>query len=299
MVKDDLNDVVVFAAVVEAGTFTGAASRLNMPKSTVSTRISRLEKRLNARLLERTTRHQSLTEAGRVYFDACRRILREVENAHKAVSGFVDQPGGVLRISLPFAFARSMLAPRLSDFSKKYPNLRIHLQVNNHHVDLVRENIDVALRVRRQLSDQEVPYEIVRIEQKMVASRDYIDSYGMPLEPSDLHSHRILAGANNCGIAEIWKENGDDAKIIRLEPFIAVAEPEARAVLIKHGHGVGWLPSFLCESELADGSLIQCLSNFPIPDAIVFAVTPSIRSNDHRVRIFIDFLRESFARFSI
>lgn len=297
--NEDLNDLAVFAAVVEAGTFTGAAQRLDMPKSTVSTRVMRLEKRLNARLLERSTRHQSLTEAGRVYFDACRRVLEEAENGRKALAGFIDEPRGTLRVSLPFAFARSMLAPRIADFLDRYPDIHLHLQVNNHRVDLVRENIDVALRVQRRVGEDEVALPVTTVEQKLVASACYADRHGLPHSPRELTQHRMLAACDAFGISEFWQETGRSELVVKVKPHIAVGEPETRAELIKNGHGIGWLPSFLCDTELKSGTLIQCLEDYPIPRATIHAVTPSIRSNDHRVRIFLDFLKISFEKFPV
>ncbi len=291
--KDDLNDLAVFSAVVEAGTFTAAGKRLGIPKSTVSTRVSALEERLNVRLLERTTRRQALTEAGRLYFDVCQRVLQEIENGREVVASLVEEPRGTLRVSLPFAFARSVLAPLMSRFSALYPELTLQLQVNNQRVDLIRENIDVALRVQREASDEAVSMPIAKFKQKLVATPDYLVEFGVPEEPGDLRSHKVLAMSDQFGTARLWRETGDDSKTIDVKPSIAVGEPETRAALVKQGLGIGWLPPFLCAEEIAAGTLVECLSDYPIPDATLYAVAPTVRSKDHRVRTFVEFLRQS------
>jgi len=292
--KDDLNDLAVFSAVVEAGTFTAAGKRMGIPKSTVSTRVSALEARLNVRLLERTTRSQALTEAGRLYFDACQRVLEEVENGRKAVASVVDAPRGTLRVSVPFAFARSILAPLMPRFDALYPELTLQLQVNNQRVDLIRENIDVALRVQREASDEAVSMPIAKFKQMLVATPHYLAKFGVPSKPGDMRSHRVLAASDQFGKARLWRETGDDSKTIAVKPSIAVGEPETRAALIKQGLGIGWLPTFLCADELAAETLFECLAEHPIPEAVLFAVTPTSRSKDYRVTVFVSFLREAF-----
>ena len=291
--NEDLNDLAVFSAVVETGTFTAAGKRLGMPKSTVSTRVSALEEQLNVRLLERTTRRLSLTEAGRLYFDACQRVLQEVANARQAVDSLVDAPRGKLRVSLPFAFARSLLAPLLPRFSQLYPELTLLLDVNNRRVDLLRDNLDVALRVRRLATDETVSMPIATFKQKLVASSSYVEMFGLPESPAELASHKVLAAADEFGNARLWRETGDESQVVEVKPKIGVGEPETRAMFVKQGLGIGWLPSFHCDEELAAGTLVECLADQPIPDAVVYAVMPTIRSNDLRVRVFVEFLRES------
>lgn len=296
--KDDLNDLTVFSAVVEAGTFTAAGKRLGIPKSTISTRVSALEERLNVRLLERTTRRQSLTEAGRLYFDACQRVLLEVENGRQVVASLVDEPRGTLRVSLPFALARSILAPLMPRFGALYPELTLQLQVDNQRVDLIRENIDVALRVQRDTSDEAVSMPIAEFNQVLVATPNYLAEFGVPEEPEDLRRHRVLVASDQFGKARLWRETGENSKTIEVKPSIAVGEPETRALLIKQGLGIGWLPAFLCAEEIAAGTLAVCLSDFPIPDATVYAVAPTVRSNDYRVRTFVEFLKKSLDGFN-
>jgi len=292
--RDDLNDVQVFAAVVDAGSFTAAGRKLTMPKSTVSTRVSQLEERLNTRLLERTTRRLSLTEAGRIYFHSCQRVLAELTHGREAVAHLNEAPRGILRVSLPFAFARSMLTPLLPEFTARFPELSLHLDVNNRRADLLSENIDVALRVKRHISEETESTKIAEVVQNLVAGKGYVDRYGLPKKPADLVDHHVLAWADGNGEAHLWRENGDPSRVVTVIPRIAVGEPESRAEMVRRNLGIGWLPSFLCDPGLASGDLVACLPDHPIPNAIIYAVTPTIRSQDHRVQAFVDFLRESF-----
>ena len=114
-----------------------------------------------------------------------------------------------------------------------------------------------------------------------------------------MRSHRVLAASDQFGKARLWRETGDDSKTIEVKPSIAVGEPETRAALIKQGLGIGWLPPFLCADELAAGTLLECLAEYPIPEAAIFAVTPTSRSKDHRVQVFVSFLREAFEKNAI
>lgn len=288
----DLNDLVIFAAVVEAGSFTAAAKRLSMPKSRVSMRVSELEYRLDVRLLERTTRSLALTEVGRLFFNSCKRVVDEANAGQQIIENLTNSPKGVLRVSAPFAFARSVFAPLVAKFGEHYPEITLSLEVNSTEVDLMRSNIDVALRVRRVIDRETKCEAILEFAQRLVATPSYLAINGTPKKPDDLKNHKVLAGADVQGYATLWKETAGAVESVKVMPQVVVGEPEVRAVMIKNDVGIGWLPAFLCDTELANGSLVECLADYPIPNAVMYVATPSLRAYDIKVRALIEFIKQ-------
>lgn len=288
----DLNDIAIFLAVCDTGSFTRGGNSLGLPKSTVSTKIMALEKRLSAKLLERTTRQLRLTEAGRVYLASCRRVMAEVESGRQSVEYLNAAPRGQLRITVPFAFAHALLAPLMPKFLKLYPEIQLVIDVSNHEVDLIKENIDVALRIHRAEVDDRKAIKIVEFPQLLVASKNYFEIMGVPKAPDELMRHRVLAPANNNGLADVWGDMGNKMVDCFLKPFIDIREPETRLELIKRDLGIGWMPYFMCTEDVSKGVLLQCLNNWTIPNALLYAVTSSHMKQDIKVKAFVSFLAE-------
>lgn len=293
MYREDLNDLAIFAAVVEAGAFTSAGRVLGMPKSTVSTRISNLEDRLKVRLLERTTRRLALTEAGRLYFSACKRVLEEAERGRLLMENLKESPCGILRVSLPFAFARSILAPLTADFIRQFPDITLQFHVSNDYIDLIKEDIHLALRVKVGDSNQEKAILLGEYRQHLVASSDYLQEFGTPTDPDDLRNHRVIASSSQDGKAVFCGGLAANSMLLDVKPAIIANEPETRAQLIKGGCGIGWLPDFLCRKEMETGSLVSIFSDKSIANARIYAVTPTTKSHDYRVLLFVRYLQGS------
>src|SRR5262245_12668013 len=180
----DLNELVVFARVVQTGSFTAAAAALGMPKSTVSRKVSELEERLGSRLLQRTTRKLSLTDVGRTYFEYCARIVGEVEDAERAVSSLQETPRGLLRVTTGINV--TFLGPILSDFLKRYPEVRLEVLATGRVVDLVEERFDVGIRAGPLAESTLIARSLGNATWFHVASPEYLEKRGRPRAPADL-----------------------------------------------------------------------------------------------------------------
>src|SRR5258708_38364368 len=197
----DLNEMLVFARVVQAGSFTTAAAALGMPKSTVSRKVSELEERLKARLLQRTTRKLSLTDVGRTYYDYCARIVGEVEDAERAVSSLQETPRGLLRVTAPINVA--FLGPIVSDFLKRYPEVRLELFCTGRSVDLVEERFDIGIRAGTLADSTLIAKSLGTVKWFLVATPAYLKKHGRPKSPEDLKKHDCMffgAGLDGTGL---------------------------------------------------------------------------------------------------
>ncbi|MGH7286184.1 MAG: LysR family transcriptional regulator, partial [Polyangiaceae bacterium] len=181
----DLNEMLVFARVVEAGSFIAASAKLGMPKSTVSRKVAELESRLNARLLQRTTRRLNLTDVGRTYYDYCARIVGEVEDAERAVGSLQNVPRGPLRVTCgPNA---AFLGPIFGDYLKRYPEVRLEIVSTNRIVDLIEERFDLGIRAGTLADSTLVARSLGQVAWYLVATPAYLKKRGRPRTPDDLH----------------------------------------------------------------------------------------------------------------
>src|SRR5262245_50525709 len=186
----DLNEMLVFARVVQAGSFTTAAAQLGMPKSTVSRKVSELEERLGSRLLQRTTRALSLTDVGRTYYDYCARIVGEIEEAERAVSSLQGTPRGLLRVTAPVNV--SFLGPIVSGFLERYSEVQIELFCTQRSVDLIEERYDLGIRAGALVDSTLIARSLGTVRWFVVATRAYLKKHGRPRSPEELKEHRCV-----------------------------------------------------------------------------------------------------------
>lgn len=187
-----LNDMVLFVEVVKAMSFRRAADATGVPNSTLSRRISALEKAIGLRLMHRTTRRLELTEAGKIYFDRCKRIVDEAKLAHEQLGDMLAQPTGVLRASLPVDFATAYLAPLIAEFSNLYPGIKFDFDLTPRRVDLVSEPFDVAIRMGELQDSTLIARQLASLPTNLYASPKYLKKFGKPKEPADLATHECL-----------------------------------------------------------------------------------------------------------
>jgi DNA-binding transcriptional LysR family regulator len=285
----DLNEIVVFARVVQAGSFTIAAAQLGMPKSTVSRKVSDLEERLKARLLQRTTRKLSLTDVGRTYYDYCARIVGEVEDAERAVSSLQDTPRGPLRVTA--GSNTTFLAPIISDYLKRYPEVRIELFCTGRAVDLVEERFDVGIRAGTLADSTLVARSLGRVGWFLVATPAYLKKRGRPRSPEDLMKHGCLFfGTGLDGVGWRLENNGRSVQVA-LSPRMAVNDMDILRAVATAGQGIALLPAFQCVEELRARRLERVLGDWSAPSVGVHVVYPSTRHLSPKVKTFIEHLQ--------
>ena len=193
----------VFAAVVETGSFTAAADRLDIAKSAVSRRVSALEERLGVQLLRRTTRRQTLTDAGRALYERSTRILADLEEVESAVSQEHDEVSGLLRVALPLSFGVSQMCAPIARFGEQHPRIRFDLDLNDRRIDLVEEGIDVAVRIGQLPDSSLVARKLFEVRTVICGSPDYFAAHGMPKTPEDLLQHDCLVYGNLADPAKV------------------------------------------------------------------------------------------------
>jgi DNA-binding transcriptional LysR family regulator len=286
----DLNELLVFARVVQAGSFTEAARGLQMPKSTVSRKVSELEERVGAQLLQRTTRKLHLTEVGRAYYEHCARIVAEAEAAEQSVTRMQAVPHGLLRVTAPLTF--SHLGPLVAEFMKSYPEVQLDLVCTDRTVDLVGEGFDLAIRAGRLADSSFIARRLGVIERLVVAAPSYIKARGAPRSPKELEKHDcLLFGAGREG--NVWSLNAGSRSVeVQVRARFVVNEPDMLRAVTLAGAGVALLPNIHCSSDIAAGRLQRILPDWGSPGAPVHVIYPSARHHSPKVMAFVDFLRE-------
>ena len=259
---DKLRGMETFVAVVECGSFTGAAARLEMSAVMVGKYIALLEGQLGTRLLERNTRRQSLTDAGRVYFDEARRVLEQVANAERSVERLRLAPAGTLRVSAPVSFGASIIAPLTASFLQAWPEVRVELDLTNRMVDLVDEGIDLAIRIGDiQRTDLVAKY-LAPYRMAICAAPDYLARHGTPQTPAELAGHQCLSHTVWTARNE-WRLPGA-AEEVRWKRDAVLRCNDGYALRMAAVAGAGLLlqPEVLLAEDLANGRLVRILQNY-------------------------------------
>src|SRR5882672_6135513 len=281
---------MVFTRVVQAGSFTAAAAALGMPKSTVSRKVSDLEERLDARLLQRTTRKLSLTDAGRAYYDYCARIVGEVEDAERAVSSLQETPRGLLRVTAPINVA--FLGPIVSDFLKRYPEVRLELFCTGRAVDLVEERFDLGIRAGALADSTLIAKSLGSAGWLLVATPAYLKKRGRPRAPEDLKNHDCMFFGSRLDSAGLRLESGDRSVRVPLNPRLMVSDNDILHAVANAGLGIALLPVFRCLEDLRAHRLERVLRERNAPSTPVHVVYPSTRHISPKVKSFVNHLHD-------
>ena len=282
----DLDGIAVFVKVVQVGSFSQAAKLLNMPNSTVSAKVAALEKRLGVTLLQRTTRRLHLTEAGEGYFRRCMTALEELQTAENELAIEQGETKGVLRLTAPVELGRSALPPVLDVLMKRHPAIKIDLIITNRLVDLVAENIDVAVRAGPLKDSGLIAKRFVLGQFGLWASPSYLKNNSVPRNPDELKEHDCLRFAPFTG-RKLQLTNGRERAQIALAGRITADDFEALRALAVLGWGIALLPSFLCAEEAKERKLVSVLPNWRGDSVTISVVYPAQRFVSLKIRAFI------------
>lgn len=291
---DRLDDMIAFIRVVEARSFTAAAGRLGLSKSVVSRRITELENRLGARLLNRTTRRLSLTEVGQAFYERCVRIVAEVEEAEQAVASLQAEPRGTLRINAPMSFGMLHLAPAISAFLERHPAIEIDMDLNDRFVDLIEEGYDLAVRIGRLRDSSLIARRLAPNRRVVVGSPAYFARRGRPQTPDELTRHNCLI-YTNASVADQWQFRvGGVVRSVRVSGTLRANNGEILREAALAGLGLALLPTFMIAGPLRRGALETVLGDCVVSESAVHAVYPQSRHLSSKVRTFVDFLAARF-----
>ncbi len=289
---DTLLSMQVFQAVVDHHGFSAAADQMGLSKAMVSKHIMHLERRLGARLLNRNSRHLSLTEPGRTYLQRCRRMLEELDEVEAVISRAHVNPRGEIRVTAPMWLANSEFTGLLSEFRLLYPEVTFDFDISGRFVDIVEEGFDLALRASQTLNPSLIARPLMAMPFKLVASPDYLTRRGHPLTPDDMQHHDMLTYSlvSRQGQARL---SGPDGEITLHMTSVMASNNEFmlyRAAL--QGMGVGMLPEGLLSRDLKAGRLQELLPDYQPPAQPLYAVYSSRRHMTSKIRLFINFLSE-------
>lgn len=292
------NDLLLFARIVEAGSFSLAAQRLDLPKSTVSRRISVLEASLGERLLQRTTRRLMLTEFGAALLEHARKLADQVEEAAALAQHRQAAPSGKLRISVPHDFANIGMTELIARFAERYPAVSLELDLSPRRVDLVAEGFDIAIRMGDLPEDSTLAARRVALEHiNLYAAPSYIARRGLPEHPDDLLQHDLLCILSRSGGAAPWVLQRGKVRWDReLRARLTANSPEMLARLACSGMGIAASSDLFVASYLAKGELVRVLPEWEMPTATGWAVFPGRRLMPAKTRVFLDMMEEMFCK---
>ncbi len=295
----DLNHVDTFVRVVEAQSFTAAAKALGVPKSTVSRRVSALEESLGVRLLRRTTRKLSLTEAGTSYFDRASRALSAMYEASVAASDADAEPRGTVRMTAPVDLGVEILADLLTRFVAEYPAIQIDLALTARRIDLVEEAFDLALRAGRLDDSSLIARRVGSTGGALFAAPSYLERAGVPRKMSDLARHAFVMFRPRQGQVELSLEGPKGLEHVTVTGPLGVDDFSFVRRALLAGAGIGLLPTMYCQAELARRELVRVLPKHYWKSAGLHVVYPSGRYVPQRVALLRDFLTRELSALEV
>ena len=287
-----LDNILILVKVAQFESITRAARSLGMPISTVSRRLSVLESELGVSLLRRTTRRVTLTAQGRDYFSQCQEPLSLLQEAERVLTRAQAKPEGLLRITVPVILGQEPFLAFISAFLKDHSHIRIDLFITNLFLDLIAENVDVAIRFGELQDSSIVAKRLGKSARYVVAAPEYLKARSLPAEPADLKSHDcvMLSAKNN---ESDWDLVSGRRKVrIHVSGPVSSRDHNSISSFVQRGHGIGLLPSTYCDEAIAKGKLIRLLPKWVSPQIPVFAVYPSRKFLPLRLSVFLQALAD-------
>ena len=291
----ELADLRAFARIAELASVSAAARSLALPKSTVSRSLSRLEGVVGAILVDRSSRHLRLTDAGALFRPHALRILADIDEAGTALDNFAGAPRGTLRVSAPFTFAVALVSPMLPAFLARYPEVRIVLVVENRIINMLVEDADLVIRVGALPDSDLIARHLMTTEVWTCASPTYLAQHGTPSRVVDLHRHTLITGFDRPTTWSFLKPDGT-LEQFKFKPDHVVSDSAALAPMLVGNAGIGRLPDFTARPSIANGDLVRLFPETHGDTFEINAVYISHRSLSAKVRVFIDALVEHLAR---
>jgi DNA-binding transcriptional LysR family regulator len=290
----DYEGMALFIKIVQYGSLSATDRALNLPKATLSRKLSALERRLGTTLVHRNTRSLTLTDAGRVYFERCLPIILEAEAAETEMRERMDVPSGLVRLTATASFGQYVLAPLLFAFLDRYPAVRMELEFTDRRVSLIEEGFDLAVRMG-ELEDSELrARRLMRIERYVVATPQYLERSGTPTTPEELRSHRCLIVSEQ---PDHWSFIGSQGEVSVTVSWRLAAHGTLtiRDAMLAH-QGIALLPEYLLQQEIDSGKVVRLLKDFRVPSIDATALFPKARTTAAATRVLLEFLVEHLVK---
>ncbi|ELY2622148.1 DNA-binding transcriptional regulator YafC [Cronobacter malonaticus] len=290
--KASSDELIIFVAVVESGSFSRAAEQLNLANSAVSRAVKKLEMKLGVSLLNRTTRQLSLTEEGERYFRRIQQVLQEMAAAETELMESRQTPRGLLRIDAATPVILHLLMPMIKSFRERYPDVTLSLVSSETFINLIERKVDVAIRAGTLTDSSLRARPLFTSYRKIVAAPDYLERYGVPATICDLKDHVCLGFTEPVSL-NTWPVACEDGQLLEITPGMTSNSGETLKQLCLTGNGIACLSDFMIDKEIEQGELVELLAEYRLPVEMPFsAVYYSDRAVSTRIRTFIDFLSE-------
>jgi len=293
----NIDNIKTFIAVYRAASFVEVANDRNVAPSSVSRAIASLEANLKTRLFQRTTRNLRPTQEGEEYFRRILPLIEEMDLAHQSLMDVAAKPFGRLRVTASVSYGQIVIAPRLKAFRRQYPNIELELILSDGHIDLVSDQIDVAIRHGSLADSSLITRKLADVRYHLVSSKSYVEQNGIPQKPEDLQEHELVTFAYE-NFRHTWKFELDGvSQNISIKPVMTATNAATILESVRGGMGIALLADWTIKSDLASGELLELLPEWQIrglsPDTTICLVYPSRRFVPGKTRAFIDYMLEA------
>lgn len=294
---DRWTEIELFVQVAETGSLSRAAELLNLSNASASRHLAALETRLGVRLVERNTRRLYLTDTGQEFFQRSRSILADLRDAESTVNAAALNPTGVLRVTASLSFSMHHIAPLLREYTERYPNVTVHVEAANRYLDIIDNNIDVAIRNREVEPDSNITIRrLAGTRRILTASPAYLSRYGVPREIDDLHRHKLLIYTHANNPNELRFTRGDEQQTINVKGLLESNDGQILRAASLDGMGILVQPSYIVYDDIVAGRLVPMLDDWDLPRLTVNLAYPSRKHLSAKVRTFIDFMAAHFEK---
>lgn len=290
----ELQNMMIFAKVLEAGSFSKAAEQLGVAKSSVSKKVSELEKALGVRLIQRSTRKLNVTEEGEALYQHCRNIRLELEAAKQQLSRYSEAPQGTLRISVSPLFGNTVIAPLIPDFQSRFPEVSVELYYSQRQIDLIGEGYDLSIRMGVLADSSLVAFELFTVKSILCASPRYLDQFGRPQHPSDIESHRYIRwlAPNRPPYSKLTFHRGNREYSCNINCRFSADDAQATREAVLNGGGLTMLPNYAILKELQSGRLEALLTDYGTEELPISLIYPQRKHIPPKVRVFSEYLKQ-------
>lgn len=286
----------VFISVADSGSFSESARRLGLSQPSISRQVNILEEHLGVRLLQRTTRRLSLTEAGQVYYEKALQIQRDVIEADLSISGFKESPSGILRISAPLTWAEILISPYIAEFLLLYPEVKIDIESNNAIQDIIEDRLDIVIRVGALKDSSYIAIPLGNIRLVMCATPEYLNKYGTPQTIADLQKHNCICFED---YNQVILNDGNKEELVTMSGNFSANTVSVMLSVLLQDVGLTILPDRLINKYLESGELIEVMPQMDksikrLPIDKIFAIYSNRNHLPAKVRVFLDFIRDKW-----
>ncbi len=291
---EQLKSMVVFAQVVQQGSLTGAAKHIGLSRAVVSYHIKKLETHLQVKLLNRSTRSISLTEAGAGYYERCRIIAEQAESANRQIENLKKEPIGKLKITCPVNVGLQTIVPALNEFKKLYPKIELDVMLTDEVVNILQEGIDLAIRGAPLVDSGLQASKLSTLQTILCGSPEYLNKHGRPTKPVELDQHDWVIYKLTSNILKLTR--GSRSYSVKVNGSISTNNAAARTAFIEGGHGLGRIPTYDALPKIENGTLESVLDDYQLAHIDIYGVFPPGTADSKKLRLLIDYLKTFFAK---